>query len=566
MEALERTDPASVGGYPLLARLGAGGMGQVYLSRTLAARPLALKTIRPDLAAVPDFEPRFAREIRNSDRVRSPWAVSVVDFSQPGHSPQWLATEYVAAPSLADWVAVHGPLQPRTQRVLAAELAAAVAAMHACGLAHRDIKPSNILLAREHPKVIDFGIARAADDSRHTSTGGVIGSPGYLAPEQATGGITTEAADVFALGAVLAFAALGRSPFQYPGEEVSAASLLYRIVHENPCLDGIPEDLLSVVARCLAKQPEQRPTAAELSVSLREAQVSGDWEKALPPELSAELAARAAEVARLCAVAPADAPPIPSAVPSSATEPSPPGAARHLPLARPGESAFAAPPGRIPASLPYPPPPGAGEAAPQAGEGGTPGARTWQRSPWVIAAAAGAVAAVVVALLLSLTDREGGGTNAGTDSGAGTTASASASATAVGLPGEWTGVWTGQGPGNPDADGRLSPRTDSFRVTLSLRHANRGEIAGKQVSNVTEVGTGREVGCTEALELREVRGDTAMFQAVTSHPTDRANTTLTCEKGRLYVVQLTDGVLVLGEEGAQSAGAPSRLRRDPEGS
>ncbi|MFE6288250.1 serine/threonine-protein kinase [Streptomyces sp. NPDC057877] len=562
MEALRPTDPASVGGYPLLARLGAGGMGQVYLSRTPAGRPLALKMIRPDLTAVADFEPRFAREIRNSDRVRSPWAVSVVDFSQPGQSPHWLATEYVAAPSLADWVAARGPLRPETLQVLAAELAGAVGAVHACGLTHRDIKPSNVLLAREHPMLIDFGIARAADDSRHTRSGGVIGSPGYLAPEQAAGGAITSAVDVFSLGTVLAYAALGRSPFQHPEEEVSAASLLYRIVHERPSLDGIPEELLSTVARCLAKQPEQRPTAAELSTLLRDTTMPGAWEKALPPELSDELAARAAQVADLCGAPRADVPPTPAA--SNAPHPALPGSAGHLPLVGPDGTGLAASAHHSPTAPAYPPALGAGGTGPHTPEPVGPGtlasgARSSRSFSWLIAAVT--VAAVAVALLLSATDRG----DDGTDKDTGTAGSPSVTPSAAGLAGKWAGEWTGQGPGNPRADGQLHPPTDSFRVTLTLRHAAPGEIAGKQVSNVTEKGTGREVGCTEALELRQVRDGTAVFEAVTSQPTDRANTTLTCEKGRLYVVRLTDDdVLTLGDEGAQSAGAPAQLRRRSE--
>ncbi|MET7440136.1 serine/threonine-protein kinase [Streptomyces sp. NPDC005568] len=318
MQSLESTDPATIGGYPLLARLGAGGMGQVYLSRTPTGRPLAIKTVRPDLTAAPDFEQRFAREIRTSDRVRSPWTVSVVDFSPPGHRPLWLATEYVAAPALSDWVTGHGPLPPPALRALAAELAAALAAVHACRLTHRDVKPSNVLLGRDRPMLIDFGITRAADDSRHTITGGVIGSPGYLAPEQASTGAVTEAGDIFSLGAVLVFAATGTGPFEYPDEQPSAASLLYRIVHEPPRLEGVPAELAPLIRHCLAKRPEDRPDSAELAARLRQGQAADDprtaahkggsapvanaWKGALPPTLGAELAAREEEVAHRCAV------------------------------------------------------------------------------------------------------------------------------------------------------------------------------------------------------------------------------------------------------------------------
>ncbi|MFF5184959.1 serine/threonine-protein kinase [Streptomyces sp. NPDC000345] len=542
MQPLEATDPDAVGGYPLLARLGAGGMGQVYLSRTPAGRPLALKTVRPDLAAAPDFEPRFAREIRSSDRVRSPWTVSVVDFSRPGHRPQWLATEYVAAPSLAEWVMAHGPLPPAALRALAAELAAALGAVHACGLTHRDVKPSNILLARERPMLIDFGIARAADDSRHTRTGGVIGSPGYLAPEQVSGGVVTDAGDVFSLAAVLVYAATGDSPFQHPGEDVSAASLLYRVVHDDPRLDGVPDDLVPVLRRCLAKQPEHRPGSAELTGLLPRERESGGWEHALPPGLQDDLTRRAAEVSALCATAPATVPPPPPPL----TPPVRAGAAATPPMHPGAVAAHPVHPVHHPGAVAAPPPAAAH--------------RRRRTARTVVAVTAGAVAATTAVLLL----RPFGDGDGEKGTGADPTSGPTASTTTAALSRKWEGVWTGEGPGNPDADGRLQPRTDSFVVTLTLHTAAKGDIAGKQVSEVSEVGTRREVGCTEALELRGVRGSTATFEAVTSHPTDRSNSSLTCEKGHVYVVQLTaDDTLRLGEEGAQSAGAPSELRRAP---
>ncbi|MFE2263104.1 serine/threonine-protein kinase [Streptomyces griseosporeus] len=527
---MDATDPATVGGYPLLARLGAGGMGQVYLSRTPAGRPLALKVVRPDLAEGADFEARFAREIRNSDLVRSPYTVSVVDFSPPGRRPLWLATEYVPAPSLADRVGRHGPLPEVSVRALAGELAAAITAVHDCSLTHRDVKPSNILLARERPMLIDFGIARAADDSRHTRGNGVIGSPGYLPPEQIAQGVVHPAGDVFALACVVVFAATGHSPFQYPGEDVSAASLLYRVVHEEPRLDGLPPALLPVVTRCLAKDPDRRPLGRELTELLPRRSDAG-WKDTLPAGLVDDLAARQAEVARLVGV---DGPGRPVGV----------------------------------FGPPLPPPAAATDALAGGAPGGSGGeraapspARQGARTAWVVTAVVGVAA--VAALVVSLLDPFGGrGGQQGTGPQADGSAPPSVPATASALPARWLGVWTGSGPGNPGADGRLAPRTDSFEVTLTLHAAAVGELAGKQVSHVSEVGTRREVGCTEALELRGVRGGTVVLEAVTSHPTDRSATLLTCEKGHVYVVELTDDdTLSLGEEGAQSAGAPSRLRR-----
>ena len=296
MESLGATDPASVGGYPLFARLGAGGMGQVYLARTRAGRPLALKTVRSEFGLDPAFGERFAREIRHADRVRSPWTVTVVDFSPAGARPQWLATEYVAAPSLADWVAGAGAAaRARAWPRWPPSCARRCTRCTRTGLAHRDVKPSNVLLPGTRPLLIDFGIARAAEDSRHTSTGGVIGSPGYMAPEQATAGMSAEPGDVFALGAVLVYAATGRGPFNRLGETPSAAALLYRVVHEEPDLAGVPESLQPLVRACLAKRPEDRPTALAAADLLAEAdRSSGLWATRRPPGLAAELAAREA--------------------------------------------------------------------------------------------------------------------------------------------------------------------------------------------------------------------------------------------------------------------------------
>jgi len=290
MNNLQPSDPTSIGGYPLLSRLGAGGMGQVFLSRTGSGRLLALKTIRDDLSSEPGFEERFAREIRNSDRVRSPWTVTVVDYSAPGQRPQWLATEYVPAPSLADWVLSHGPLPPNALLSLAAELGGALQAVHQAGLAHRDVKPGNVLLARDRPRLIDFGVARAADDSRHTRLGVSVGSPGFLAPDQAIGAVAAEPADVFSLAAVLVYAATGRGPFSRAGEQVPAATLLYRVVHEEPDLTGVPPELLPLLTACLAKDPAARPTAAQLSGWLTErGGRTGSWQQEHPAALAGEL-------------------------------------------------------------------------------------------------------------------------------------------------------------------------------------------------------------------------------------------------------------------------------------
>ncbi|NXY94627.1 serine/threonine protein kinase, partial [Streptomyces sp. BR123] len=295
MESLRPGDPPEIGGYRLLARLGEGGMGEVFLARTVSGRPLALKTVHRDLSLQPDFAERFAREIRTNDRVRCAWTVSVVDFSPPGTTPQWLATEYVAAPSLGDWVRTHGPLPTPAVECLARELSAALVAVRAAGVVHRDIKPGNVLLGPERPFLIDFGIARAAQEPRRTRTGAVIGTPGFLAPEQATGDVTAAPADVFSLAAVLVYAATGRSPFLSAGEELDLPALLYRIVHDEPVLDGVPEAILPLVRECLAKDPGRRPTAEETRARFGAA-AERDWAAAAPPSLPADVARREAEL------------------------------------------------------------------------------------------------------------------------------------------------------------------------------------------------------------------------------------------------------------------------------
>ncbi|MFJ8794471.1 protein kinase [Streptomyces sp. NPDC102462] len=208
----------------------------------------------------------------------------------PGRRPQWLATEYVPAPSLAEWVTAHGPL-PRTALLsLAAELSGAVQAVHQADLAHRDIKPGNVLLARDRPRLIDFGVARAADDSRHTRLGVSVGSPGFLAPDQAVGGVAAEPADVFSLAAVLVYAATGRGPFSRAGEQIPAATLLYRVVHEEPDLAGVPAELVPLLTACLTKDPALRPTAAQLSGWLEEKGARiGRWPEECPTSLAGQL-------------------------------------------------------------------------------------------------------------------------------------------------------------------------------------------------------------------------------------------------------------------------------------
>ncbi|MET9904968.1 bifunctional serine/threonine-protein kinase/ABC transporter substrate-binding protein [Streptomyces sp. NPDC006446] len=264
MEPLRTSDPARLAGYRLLGRLGAGGMGVVYLARSAGGTLVALKVIQAEYAEDPDFRERFRREADTARRMTSPWVASLVD-ADPEAAQPWLATAFVPGPSLAEALATHGPLPVPSLRVLGARLAEALRELHAAGLVHRDVKPGNVLLALDGPRLIDFGVARNSEDTALTSTGVVVGTPGFLPPEQARGGRDPgPAGDVFSLGCVLAFAATGRLPFGTG----SIDALLYRTVHDAPELEGVPAELAEVVSSCLEKDPKLRPTAETLSEAL----------------------------------------------------------------------------------------------------------------------------------------------------------------------------------------------------------------------------------------------------------------------------------------------------------
>ncbi|MEU2281412.1 protein kinase [Streptomyces sp. NPDC013178] len=270
MEKLGPGDPQRIGGYRLLARLGAGGMGQVYLARSDRGRTVAVKLVRPELAAREEFRARFRQEVRNAQRVGGFWTAPVLDADTEAAVP-WLATGYVAGPSLQQVVSQdHGPLPERSVRILAAGLAHALTNIHAAGIVHRDLKPSNVMVTIEGPRVIDFGVARAletvtgdsgltrVDDAGLTRAGAVIGSPGFMAPEQVRGERITPACDVFCLGSVLAYAATGTLPFGSADGGVHA--LMFRIAEEEPDLTGLPEGIADLVRACLRKDPAARPS------------------------------------------------------------------------------------------------------------------------------------------------------------------------------------------------------------------------------------------------------------------------------------------------------------------
>jgi eukaryotic-like serine/threonine-protein kinase len=286
LEELQSDDPERVGSYLLLARLGAGGMGQVFLGRSPGGRLVAVKVIRAELASDRGFRARFAREIAAARKVSGLFTAAVVDADPEARQP-WLVTGFVNGPSLSQAVTEHGPLPTASVLALAAGLAEGLGAVHAAGTVHRDLKPSNVLLAADGPRLIDFGISQAADLTVLTTTGTVIGSPGFMSPEQAEGNAIGPASDVFSLGAVLVFAATGEGPF---GTGTPSAQL-YRVVHAEPRLGGLSGEVRPLAERCLAKEPAQRPTAAQFLAELAAAHPSAadlaDW---LPPSILPETA------------------------------------------------------------------------------------------------------------------------------------------------------------------------------------------------------------------------------------------------------------------------------------
>jgi eukaryotic-like serine/threonine-protein kinase len=258
-QELHPGDPGRIGPYRLRGVLGSGGMGRVFLGASGDGQLVAVKVVRADLASDREFRARFRREVAVARRVSSRFTAPLIDADAEGPVP-WLATAYVAGPSLADAVTEHGPLPVPSVLELAAGLAEGMSAIHAAGVVHRDLKPSNVLLAQDGPRVIDFGISVAAETSPLTRTGLTIGSPGYMSPEQVEGREVGPPSDIFSLGAVLAFAATGEAPFG----SGSAPALAYRAVYHEVNLDRVPAEVRGLIQRCLAKDPGQRPTARDL--------------------------------------------------------------------------------------------------------------------------------------------------------------------------------------------------------------------------------------------------------------------------------------------------------------
>jgi serine/threonine protein kinase len=257
-EGLRRWDPDRIGPYVILGRLGSGAMGQVYLGRSAAGRLVAVKTIKVELAEEAGFRTRFAQEVAAARRVSGVFTASVVEADSDADIP-WLATAYVPAPSLSRLVHACGPLPTATVQWLAAGCAEALVSIHGAGLVHRDLKPSNVLVAPDGPRVIDFGVARAAERIELTAAHGAVGTPAYMAPEQARDTkLASVASDVYALGATLTFAATGHAPYQ--GD--TAMDVLARLATEAPDLSGLPDTLTDLVTACMERVPRMRPTSS----------------------------------------------------------------------------------------------------------------------------------------------------------------------------------------------------------------------------------------------------------------------------------------------------------------
>ena len=374
-QQLQPRDPRKVGPYWLLGRLGSGGMGQVFLGQSPGGRLIAVKVVRAELAEQAEFRNRFAREVAAARTVSGLFTAAVVDADVDAAVP-WLATAYVPGPSLAEAITRHGPLPTTSVLALAAGLAEGLGAIHAAGIVHRDLKPPNVLLAEDGPRVIDFGVSRAAEASMLTGTGVVFGSPGFMSPEQARGHRVGPPSDVFSLGAVLIFAATGEGPF---GTGPSA-TLLYRVAFTSPDVGGLAAGLRPLVERCLAKDPEQRPSTEQLLAELNTAPPASGW---LPAPITEAFPARPASQpgpAAPTAVGDLSAPPvtIPAAAPRTGVPES--------------ETPTVTPEDMLPLAA-------AGTEAPgDSRGGGRPG-----RSHLGLAGAAAAVALIIIYLIVAMT-------------------------------------------------------------------------------------------------------------------------------------------------------------------
>ncbi|MDH6568649.1 serine/threonine protein kinase/outer membrane protein assembly factor BamB [Streptomyces sp. SAI-117] len=277
--------PEYAGHYRLESCLGSGGMGVVHVARSTSGMKLAVKVVHTEFAKDPEFRGRFRQEVAAARKVSGAFTASVVDADPDAERP-WMATLFIPGPTLSDHVKRNGPMPPAELRRLMAGLAEALRDIHRVGVVHRDLKPSNVLLADDGPKVIDFGISRPKDSELRTETGKLIGTPPFMAPEQFRRPREVgPAADIFALGSVMVHAATGRGPFDSDSPYVVA----YQVVHDEPDLTGVPANLAPLITRCLAKEPEDRPTPDELMRELRSVAASYDTQAFIPAQRTVDV-------------------------------------------------------------------------------------------------------------------------------------------------------------------------------------------------------------------------------------------------------------------------------------
>ncbi|MFJ4964775.1 serine/threonine-protein kinase [Streptomyces sp. NPDC088729] len=516
MEKLGADDPHRIGAYRLLGRLGEGGMGQVFLARSDRGRTVALKLARRELAERPEFRARFRQEVRAAHRVGGAWTAPVLDSDTEAPVP-WVATGYVAGPSLQRIVSgrpglpvaasgAYGPLPIRSVQLLGSGLAHALQHIHGAGLIHRDLKPSNVLMTIDGPRVIDFGIARALEsvsDGDLTRTGALIGSPGFMAPEQVRGERVTTACDVFCLGSVLAYAASGRLPFG-SAESGGVHALMFRIAQDDPDLTGVPAELADVVRDCLAKDPAARPGTGAILERLGEAQADEPW---LPATLIAQLGRHAVEL--LDAEDPEPAAPDAHAGPDTAAPPpfsTPPSFSTPPPFsATPAAPAAAPAPDAAPAPAPHAAygPPLSGPDPQQPYFAPVPVPDRERRSTGgtialvavAVAVAIGAGGSVYAFMNGDRTTSSSSGATAGGNGGNGGNGGGTNEPDAI--PGDYLGTWTGtrSDPGAPTrkltirqggvGDQVLSLTVkgplasgDTFRCEFTARLASRPTAAG----------------------------------------------------------------------------------------
>ncbi|MEV4330452.1 serine/threonine-protein kinase [Streptomyces sp. NPDC049597] len=499
MQPLDPGEPRVIGAYRLLGRLGAGGMGRVYLGRSAGGRTVAVKVVHPHFALDDEFRARFRREVEAARRVGGEWTAPVLD-ADPDAPVPWVATGYVAGPALSRTIADHGPLPTPSVRVLGAGLARALSAVHALDLVHRDVKPSNVLLALEGPRLIDFGIARVTEGTASlTSTGVSVGSPGYMSPEQILGRGVTGAADVFSLGAVLVYAATGEAPF--PGD--SSAALLYKVVHEEPELGALDDGIRDLVSACLAKDPAARPTPAEVAEELGDGDGAG-W---LPGPVVEEISRAAVDLLHLESF-PAGpvAPALPDPAASGPVAFSSPALGVFGPPVEP--DAAAAPWGRPAPAADHEAATASGTSRPADGGGvslSASGGRKGRGVSCTLAlTVAGALAAVTVGsgFLLDLWPGRGGGEQGGNDAAQPPPAASASPSPSKGdeVPAAFLGTWSG-----PATERSGLPHGT---VTVTFTEGTKGQDVVRSTNAISVLGVSVEcygVGRLTSATSRTVR-------------------------------------------------------------